>query len=101
MGIQALRIEFHRKKEGSGERTLFEESDLNIVSGFLSFFLSFFFKANQAGICTQLFELRMFLEQRLQWSRSWSLPVIYVLRKLRSFLSFMSFLYNFLYELLV
>ena len=44
MGIQALRIEFHRKKEGSGERTLFEESDLNIVSGFLSLFLFFFFK---------------------------------------------------------
>ena len=70
MGIQALRIEFHRKKERSGERTLFEESATSVL--FQAFFLSFFFfKANQAGICTQLFELRMFLEQRLQWSRSW------------------------------
>ena len=99
MGIQALRIEFHRKKEVGKELYLRNQTSISFQAFFLSFF--FFFKANQAGMCTQLFELRMFLEQRLQWSRRWSLPVIYVLRKLRSFLSFMSFLYNFLYELLV
>ena len=94
MGIQALRNWISQKERKKWRKnTIREIRDLSIVSGFLSIF---FFKANQAGICTQLFELRMFLEQRLQWSRSWSLPVIDILlSKPQSFLSFMSFLSHF------
>ena len=82
MGIQALRIEFHRKKERSGERTLFEESATSVL--FQAFFLSFFFLKQ-----IKLEYVPNYLSSECSWNRDCSGQGV------GNYLSFMSYSENY------
>lgn len=66
-GLRSLTIEFHNKKERSWERSVFKESEDSIALWVFSFFLSFFLRKWSLNMYPT-FLVRMFTEQKSQWS---------------------------------